>query len=195
MKGNSGFKKNATMKRNSFYCMPKMGDSVNLESPPPREADARLTRHRTAHTGPTALKSQTSFRRSSTMQPSHPAPSNELAVLMELRLAFGPGTRLWANSSREDLCYEWLYFKARQSAANLRDFAKALIAREITGFATAGSVCDVRRRVATVLRDHHIKTPRKSAPASPHLPNATSERAPSPFGLAARGVKISQRPA
>ena len=104
------------------------------------------------------------------MQPSHPAPSNELAVLMELRLAFGPGTRLWANSSREDLCYEWLYFKGRQSAANLRDFAKALIARESTGFATAGSVCDVRRRVATVLRAHHIKTPRKSAPASPYPP-------------------------
>ena len=128
------------------------------------------------------------------MQPSHPAPSNELAVLMELRLAFGPGTRLWANSSREDLCYEWLYFKGRQSAANLRDFAKALIARESTGFATAESVCDVRRRVATVLKAHHIKTPRKFPPASPFLPKATSGRTPSSCSLPVRGLEISEAP-
>src|SRR4051794_35560788 len=106
------------------------------------------------------------------MQSSRPAGSNELAVLMELRLAFGPGTRLWANSSREDLCYEWLYFKGRQSAANLRDFAKSLLAREYAGFAKARSVCEVRRRVAMVLKAHHIKMSRKSPSPPPFLPKA-----------------------
>jgi len=113
------------------------------------------------------------------MQSSRPAPSNELAVLMELRLAFGPGTRLWANSSREELCYEWLYFKGRQSAASLRDFAKSLITRESAGFTDPRSVCDIRRRVAAVLRAYQIKTARKSSPASPLLPRAaTSSPAP-----------------
>src|SRR6476659_5277236 len=91
------------------------------------------------------------------MNPSPPASSNELAVLMELRLAFGPGTRLWANRSREELCYEWLYFKGRQSAANLRDFARTLIARERTDLAEQKSLCDVRKRVAIVLRAYHIR--------------------------------------
>ena len=54
---------------------------------------------------------------------SHQHDLNELAVLMELRLAFGPGTRLWAHRSREDLCYDWLGFQGRQIDANLRDFA------------------------------------------------------------------------
>jgi len=39
---------------------------------------------------------------------------NELSLLMELRLAFGPGTRLWAYRSREDLCYDWLHFKGEE---------------------------------------------------------------------------------
>ena len=55
---------------------------------------------------------------------------NELSVLMELRLAFGPGTRLWAHRSREELCYDWLQFKARQADANFRDFALRLYAYE-----------------------------------------------------------------
>src|SRR4051794_30810823 len=113
------------------------------------------------------------------MQSSRPAGSNELAVLMELRLAFGPGTRLWANSSREDLCYEWLYFKGRQSAADLRDFARTLIARECTGLADRKSLCEIRRRVAAVLRAHQIKTSAKSAVARPITPVAMANQAAS----------------
>src|SRR5262249_20112115 len=103
------------------------------------------------------------------MHTSHPGSLNELAVLMELRLAFGPGTRLWAYCSREDLCYEWLYFKARQTTGGLRDFAKSLIARESTELADPKSLCDIRKRVAVVLKAYRIKRPRKASPA-PSIP-------------------------
>ena len=72
-----------------------------------------------------------------------------------------PGHASLGQQFREDLCYEWLYFKGRQSAANLRDFARGLIARESAGFADPRSVCDIRRRVAAVLRAYRIKTSRK----------------------------------
>ena len=55
---------------------------------------------------------------------------NELSLLMELRLAFGPGTRLWAYRSREDLCYDWLHFKERRANACFREFALGLYIQE-----------------------------------------------------------------
>lgn len=134
------------------------------------------------------------------MQPPRAAGSNELAILMELRLAFGPGTRLWANSSREDLCYEWLYFKAHQSAASLRDFARAMIARERTGVTDRGTLCEITRRVASVLRTYHLKTARKSPSVSSHAPAAVMGRGPlvtrpSPAQQAFREVGTARAPA
>jgi hypothetical protein len=111
------------------------------------------------------------------MHMSRPASINELAVLMELRLAFGPGTRLWANSSREDLCYEWLYFKGRQATGSLRDFAKSLIAREDHGLADPRPVCEIRKRVAAVLKAHRIKRPLRSTAAPPTSPAARPGKA------------------
>ena len=64
--------------------------------------------------------------------PSSHERFNELAVLMELRLAFGPGTRLWSLRSREEICYDWLHFKARQLNASFRDFALGLYSAEKT---------------------------------------------------------------
>jgi hypothetical protein len=122
------------------------------------------------------------------MHTSHPASLNELAVLMELRLAFGPGTRLWANSSREDMCYEWLYFKGRQSVGSLRDFARSLIAREGTDLADRKSLCDIRKRVAAVLRAYHIKRPRKPLPAPARPPVASTGRAGPLIGSPHGGV-------
>jgi hypothetical protein len=116
------------------------------------------------------------------MHTSHPASLNELAVLMELRLAFGPGTRLWANSSREDLCYEWLFYKGRQSAANLRDFAWTLICREATGFADPRSLCEIRRRVVSVLRAYKIRRPRKPIAEDRGRPAPRPNRAASTGG-------------
>ena len=55
---------------------------------------------------------------------------NELSLLMELPLAFGPGTRLWAYRSREDLCYDWLHFKERRANACFREFALGLYIQE-----------------------------------------------------------------
>jgi hypothetical protein len=125
------------------------------------------------------------------MHTSHPASLNELAVLMELRLAFGPGTRLWANRSREDLCYEWLYFKGHQTTGSLRDFAKSLIARENTELSDPRSLCDIRKRVAAVLKAYHIKRPRKAPPASPILPHPRTRKVGSlnghPAGKASSG--------
>jgi hypothetical protein len=126
-------------------------------------------------------------RESRTMHSSHPASLNELAVLMELRLAFGPGTRLWANSSREDLCYEWLHYKGRRSAANLRDFAKGLLARECADFADRKALCDIRRRVAIVLKAYHLKRTRQSIPTAPAAPRMRPGRAGSAHGYPACG--------
>jgi len=102
---------------------------------------------------------------------------NELAVLMELRLAFGPGTRLWANRSREDLCYDWLHFKGRQGAPSLRDFAKGLIARESMCLPDRRTLWDIRRRVAIILKAHHLKSKRRPTTVVPGTPAASQNRA------------------
>jgi hypothetical protein len=94
--------------------------------------------------------------------------SIELAVLMELRLAFGPGTRLWALRSREELCYDWLQFKANQANASFRDFALRLYAHEKAHATACSSLRDIRRRIAVVLRAYRIK--RRSRMIASQLP-------------------------
>jgi len=89
--------------------------------------------------------------------PSSQEGLNELAVLMELRLAFGPGTRLWSHKSREEICYDWLHFKARQLDASFRDFALGLYLAEKTQSLPGGSLHEIRRRVAIVLKAYRIK--------------------------------------
>jgi hypothetical protein len=97
-------------------------------------------------------------------------PLIELSVLMELRLAFGPGTRVWANTSREELCYDWLQFKANQANASFRDFALRLYAHERENAAGCRSLREIRRRIAVVLRAYRIKK------RSRILPTAASTR-------------------
>jgi hypothetical protein len=90
-----------------------------------------------------------------------PGPSlerlNELSVLMELRLAFGPGTRLWASRSREELCYDWLHYKARRTNESFRDFARFLYAQERQHGSQERCSSEILRRVITVLKAHRIK--------------------------------------
>jgi hypothetical protein len=86
---------------------------------------------------------------------------------MELRMAFGPGTRLWAHRSREDLCYDWLHYKAREAYANFRHFALALYAREVYDSPRRKDLSALRRRVVAVLRHHRIKRPTTSRPGRP----------------------------
>jgi hypothetical protein len=74
------------------------------------------------------------------------------------------------------LCYEWLYFKGRQSTGSFRDFARSLIAREFTDLADPKSLCDIRKRVAAVLKAYHIKRPRNASPASSIPPRARMGR-------------------
>jgi hypothetical protein len=100
---------------------------------------------------------------------SHQHEINELAVLMELRLAFGPGTRLWAHRSREDLCYDWLEYKSRRTGANLRDFAALLFCLEKTGGFDPTVICRIRRSLVVVLRAHRIKRSR-ATPAKAYHP-------------------------
>ncbi len=99
---------------------------------------------------------------------SHQHELNELAVLMELRLAFGPGTRLWAHRSREDLCYDWLGFKARRVDANLRDFASLLFCLEKKGGFDPRVICRIRRSLVVVLRAHRIKRSRATPAKASH---------------------------
>ncbi len=75
---------------------------------------------------------------------------NELSLLMELRLAFGPGTRLWAYRSREDLCYDWLHFKERSANASFREFALGLYLREKEQASPSASSSAIRRRVIAI---------------------------------------------
>jgi len=70
---------------------------------------------------------------------------NELSILMELRLAFGPGTRLWAYRSREELCYDWLHFKARRADASFKEFALVLYAQEREYGLHCASLSAIRR--------------------------------------------------
>ena len=83
--------------------------------------------------------------------------SFELSALMDLRLAFGPGTRLWALRSREELCYDWLYFKASQANASFRDFAIQLYAHERENALEGMSMREIRKRIAVVLRAYRIR--------------------------------------
>jgi len=97
---------------------------------------------------------------------------NELAILMELRLAFGPGTRLWSLRSREDICYDWLHFKARQLNASFRDFALSLYSVEKTQSLPLTSLYEIRRRVAIVLKAYCIKKRSDDSPAATLPPPA-----------------------
>jgi hypothetical protein len=81
---------------------------------------------------------------------------SELSILMHLRLAFGPGTRLWALRSREEFCYDWLQFKTSQLDADFRAFALILYAREKAHSAPVEGLRAIRRRIASVLRSYHI---------------------------------------
>ena len=83
--------------------------------------------------------------------------SSELSLLMELRLAFGPGTRLWANRSLEELCYDWLRFKERKANACFREFALGLYLHERGQAPQLSGSQAVLRRVVTVLRAYGIK--------------------------------------
>jgi hypothetical protein len=96
--------------------------------------------------------------------------TNELAVLMDLRLAFGPGTRLWASRSREELCYDWLWFKSRRPESSFRDFALELLLRETTCTFERRPVCDIRRRVASVLKAHRVEKAARAVVSSPSRP-------------------------
>ena len=86
---------------------------------------------------------------------------------MELRLAFGPGTRLWAYRSREDLCYDWLHFKERRANASFREFALgALHCKRKSRPFTVRTCVRSRRRVATILKAYRVKKRRRNVPAS-----------------------------
>jgi hypothetical protein len=98
----------------------------------------------------------------------HQHKVNELAVLMDLRLAFGPGTRLWAHRSREELCYDWLEFKARRIDASLRDFAGVLFCLEKKDVFDPRVICRIRRSLVVVLRAHRIKRSRSSHEKAPY---------------------------
>ncbi|MGC8644455.1 MAG: hypothetical protein ACP5XB_31715, partial [Isosphaeraceae bacterium] len=87
--------------------------------------------------------------------------SLELFALMDLRMAFGPGTRLWALRSREELCYDWLYFKANQPGASFREFALRLYAHEKANALESMSILEIRRRIAIVFRAYHITKRRR----------------------------------
>jgi len=100
---------------------------------------------------------------------------NELSVLMELRLAFGPGTRLWAHRSREELCYDWLQFKARQADANFRDFALRLYAYEKEHSLHRARLSEIRKRVAIVLKAHRIKKRSPMLPVGSPRPLAQAD--------------------
>jgi hypothetical protein len=98
--------------------------------------------------------------------------SFELCALMDLRLAFGPGTRLWALRSREELCYDWLYFKGSQADASFRDFALRLYAHEKENALDSMSMREIGRRIAAVFRAYRIKKgrrPRSLVPPQPRL--------------------------
>ncbi|MFO0891565.1 MAG: hypothetical protein U0790_20780 [Isosphaeraceae bacterium] len=111
-------------------------------------------------------------------------PPDELTVLMELRLAFGPGTRLWAQRSREDLCYDWLRYKSRDPAPSFRRFALSLYEGEVCRSSGHGDLRGIRRRVAAVLRSHRIRR----SPAASAQPLPVTLKAPDPGPKARGGV-------
>ena len=90
---------------------------------------------------------------------------NELSLLMELRLAFGPGTRLWAHRSREDLCYDWLHFKERRANASFREFALGLYIQEKEQAIHCASWRAIRRRVVAILKAYRVEKRHRIVPA------------------------------
>jgi hypothetical protein len=98
------------------------------------------------------------------MSSTHENP-NELSLLMELRLAFGPGTRLWAYRSREDLCYDWLHFKERRANASFREFALGLYIQEKEQTLHRASSSAIRRRVAAILKAYRVEKRQRIVPA------------------------------
>ena len=90
---------------------------------------------------------------------------NELSLLMELRLAFGPGTRLWAYRSREDLCYDWLHFKERRANACFREFALGLYIQEKEQALNCASLNAIRRRIVAILKAYRVKKRHRIVPA------------------------------
>jgi len=90
---------------------------------------------------------------------------NELSLLMELRLAFGPGTRLWAYRSREDLCYDWLHFKERRANASFREFALGLYIQEKEQALHCASSGAIRRRVVAILKAYRVEKRHRVVPA------------------------------
>jgi len=90
---------------------------------------------------------------------------NELSLLMELRLAFGPGTRLWAHRSREDLCYDWLHFKERRANASFREFALGLYIQEKEQALHCASSRAIRRRVVAILKAYRVEKRHRIVPA------------------------------
>jgi hypothetical protein len=91
---------------------------------------------------------------------------------MELRLAFGPGTRLWAYRSREELCYDWLHFKARRADASFKEFALVLYAQEKEYGLHCASLSAIRRGVAMVLKAHRVHKRSRALPAIAGMPRA-----------------------
>ncbi len=98
---------------------------------------------------------------------------NELSLLMELRLAFGPGTRLWAYRSREDLCYDWLHFKERRANASFREFALGLYIQEKEQALHRASASAIRRRVGAILKAYRVEKRHRIVPAAASAPRSS----------------------
>jgi hypothetical protein len=105
------------------------------------------------------------------MSSPHENP-NELSLLMELRLAFGPGTRLWASRSREDLCYDWLHFKGRKANASFREFALGLYIQEKEQALHCASSSAIRRRVVAILKAYRVTKRHRIVPAVARPPQS-----------------------
>lgn len=103
---------------------------------------------------------------------------NELSLLMELRLAFGPGTRLWAYRSREDLCYDWLHFKERRVNACFREFALGLYIQEKEQALHCASLSAIRRRVVAILKAYRVKKRHRIVPAIASPPQSNGGPGP-----------------
>jgi len=103
---------------------------------------------------------------------------NELSLLMELRLAFGPGTRLWAYRSREDLCYDWLHFKERRANACFREFALGLYIQEKEQALHCASLSAIRRRVVAILKAYRVKKRYRIVPAIASPPQSNGGPGP-----------------
>ncbi len=103
---------------------------------------------------------------------------NELSLLMELRLAFGPGTRLWAHRSREDLCYDWLHFKERRANACFREFALGLYIQEKEQALHCASLSAIRRRVVAILKAYRVKKRYRIVPAIASPPQSNGGPGP-----------------